>query len=74
MFLYEIIYTNLLVIDTHRFHIIFEMDWLSTFHTVIDCRKRSIIFRTSYYSKFEFIGSNNSIETIEYKAVLRKEY
>lgn len=30
-------YANVLVIENSGFDVIMEMDWLSTFHTIIDC-------------------------------------
>lgn len=61
-------YINLLVINTQGFDMILGMDWLSTFHAVINCPKRSVVFMTSKHLKFEFIRHNSIIESAEFKA------
>lgn len=52
-------YTNLLVNNTHEFGVILCMDSLSTFYVVIDCWKRSIVFRVRNHSEFKFVRGNN---------------
>lgn len=37
-------YDNFLVINGEGYDIILCMDWLSTFHEVIDCRRKILIF------------------------------
>jgi len=39
--------TNFLLIDNYDFNIILGMDWLRRVHTVIDCQKKSVVFRIS---------------------------
>ena len=37
-----VMYANLIVIDMTDYDVILSMDWLSTHHTVIDCRKKRV--------------------------------
>lgn len=59
---------NLLVINTHKFDVILEMDWLNTFHAVIDGRKGSNVFKRPYHLKFECVGGNNIVELTKFRA------
>lgn len=59
-------YVNLLVIDTHEFDVISGMNWVITFHIVIDCWMNNFVFQISDYLEFEFIGDNNIVEPTEF--------
>lgn len=37
-------YINLLFIYYGSYDVILDMDWLCTFHTIVDCRRRKVIF------------------------------
>lgn len=63
-------YANILVIETYEFDVILEIDWLNTFHVVIDCRKGSIVIRILNIPDFEFIGGNSCLGLIQYRVYL----
>ena len=47
-------YSNLIVINMINYDIILSMDWLSTHHTMIDCRKKRVRFQPLKAKSFEF--------------------
>lgn len=61
-------YTNLLVVDTHRFDVILQMDRLTIFYIVIDCQRRSSIFIVQNHPEFELFGGNIQIESLQSRA------
>ena len=40
-----VMYANLIVIDMIDYDVIFDMNWLSTYHAVIDYRKKHVRFK-----------------------------
>ena len=52
-----VMYANLIVIDMTDYDVILGMDWLSTHHAVIDCRKKRVRFRPLKAKSFEFKGT-----------------
>ena len=52
-----VIYANLIVIDMTDYDVILDMDWLSTHHAVIDCRKKRVHFQPLKAKSFEFQGT-----------------
>jgi len=56
--------TNFLLIDNCDFDIILGMDWLSRMHAIIDCRKKSVVFRTPNQPKFEFPGEGRIVDQV----------
>ena len=52
-----VMYTNLIVIDMTDYDVILGMDWLSTHHAVIDCRKKRVRFQPLKAKSFEFQGT-----------------
>lgn len=61
------LYTNLLVINYVEFNVILGMDLVNTFYIVIDCRKRSLVFKISKYLEFEFLGASKFLELAVYR-------
>ena len=49
-----VMYANLIVIDMTDYDVILGMDWLSTHHAVIDCRKKHVRFQPLKAKSFEF--------------------
>ena len=47
-------HTDLIVINMIDYDVILSMDWLSTYHTVIDCQKKHLCFQTLKEKSFEF--------------------
>ena len=52
-----VMYANLIVIDMTDYDVILGMDWLSTHHAVIDCRKKHVRFQSLKAKSFEFQGT-----------------
>ena len=52
-----VMYANLIVIDMTDYDVILGMDWLSTHHAVIDCRKKRVRFQPLKAKSFEFQGT-----------------
>ena len=48
------IYANLIVIDMTDYDVILDINWLSTYHTVIDCQKKCVRFWPLKAKSFEF--------------------
>ena len=51
---HNIPYANLIAIEMSDYDVILGMDWLSTHHAVIDCRKKRVLFQTPEKEEFEF--------------------
>ena len=62
--------TNFLLIDNYDFDIILGMDWLSRVHAVIDCQKKSVIFRIPNQPEFEFPGEGRTVDQVTYSDVV----
>lgn len=61
-------YPNFFIIEYGGFDVIFGMDCVSTFHTILDCRKKSVTFQISNHPKFEFLGGSKTLEPAEFRA------
>ena len=53
---------DLLLFEMEEFDAILGMDWLSTFHTTIDCYRRRIKFQTAEGSYACFVGDRRLVE------------
>jgi len=51
---------DMFMIDTSGYDVIIGMAWLCKYHAVIDCRNKSVIFRISHQSEFQFIGESKA--------------
>ena len=51
---------DMFIIDTGGYDVILSMTWLSKYYVVIDCQNKSVIFRISYQSEFQFIGESKA--------------
>ncbi|XP_074583866.1 uncharacterized protein LOC141839912 [Curcuma longa] len=65
---------DLQVLDMVEFNIILGMDWLATYHAIVDCRARVVTFRPPDQSAWEFVGTQNDglslISTIQAQRML----
>ena len=54
----QVLYANLIAIEMSDYDAILGMDWLSAHCAVIDCQKKSVVFRTPEGEKFEYKGTS----------------
>ena len=62
------LYASPLVHRSGDFDLILGMDWLSTFHAVIDCRRKSVEFRIPGHPEFIFFNGSSTLMPAEYFA------
>ena len=65
--------TNFLLIDNCDFDIILGMDWLSLVHAIIDCQRKSVVFRFPNLSEFKFSGKGKIVDQVAYPDVVFTE-
>ena len=53
---------DMLVISDCEFDVILGMDWLSSCHAIINCRRKTVVFRILNTPEFEFLGNLNPTE------------
>ena len=49
---------DLIVLDMYEFNVILGMDWLSIYHSSIDCHKMKVHFQINGQLEFSFVGNN----------------
>ena len=48
---------NLVLLDMHDFDVILGMDWLASYHAIVHCFEKEVVFRPPSESKFLFKAS-----------------
>jgi len=51
---------DIFIINTGGYEVSLGMTWLSKYHAVIDCQNKSVIFRISHQSEFQFVGESKA--------------
>ena len=57
------LYADLVVLDMPDYEVILGMDWLSKYHTSIDCVKKVVTFRPPDEEEFLFVGTTKKLRT-----------
>ena len=50
------LYANLIPLEMHDFDVILGMDWLSSYHALIDCELKRVVFHSFAHSGLVFEG------------------